>query len=75
MKIDDFEGSQRSLALIEVTKQFLTVLMSVGLSSRGESGYHVKLMPASAQSLFKDYQGNGFREAFLRGYQARKEHV
>lgn len=35
----------------------MTILMSVGLSSRGESDYHVKLMLASAQPLFKDVKG------------------
>lgn len=48
-----------ALALTEVKKQFLTILMSVGLSSRSESESHVKLMIASAQPLFKDIKGGG----------------
>lgn len=48
-----------ALALIEVKKQFLTILMSVGLSSRGESESDIKLMLGSAQPLFKDIKGRG----------------
>lgn len=55
-------AAREVLLLLRWQNSFWQFLMGVGLSSRGESEYHVKLMLASAQPLFKDIKGRGLEK-------------